>query len=56
MRWCWNWQTGTFEGRVAQAVEVQVLSSAQGTDSRKGVCCLNRGHFQFSRAKTSKLF
>jgi len=29
LRWCWNWQTGTFEVRVPQGVEVQVLSSAQ---------------------------
>jgi hypothetical protein len=28
LRWCWNRQTGTFEVRVPQGVEVQVLSSA----------------------------
>lgn len=28
MRVCWNWQTGTFEGRVFQDVRVQVPSLA----------------------------
>jgi hypothetical protein len=28
MRECWNWQTGTFEGRVLYDVRVQVPSRA----------------------------
>ena len=28
MRECWNWQTGTFEGRVSHGVWVQVPSLA----------------------------
>ena len=28
MRVCWNWQTGTFEGRVLHDVRVQVPSLA----------------------------
>lgn len=28
MRECWNWQTGTFEGRVVNTVRVQVPSLA----------------------------
>lgn len=28
MRVCWNWQTGTFEGRVSYGVRVQVPSLA----------------------------
>ena len=28
MRECWNWQTGTFEGRVLHDVRVQVPSRA----------------------------
>ena len=28
MRVCWNWQTGTFEGRVLRGVWVQVPSLA----------------------------
>ena len=30
MRVCWNWQTGTFEGRVLHDVRVQVPSLAPG--------------------------
>ena len=30
MRECWNWQTGTFEGRVSHGVWVQVPSLTPG--------------------------
>ncbi len=35
MRVCWNWQTGTFEGRVLYDVRVQVPSLAPILQSRK---------------------
>jgi len=42
MRVCWNWQTGTFEGRVSDGVWVQVPSLAPQERAviRKGITAL----------------
>ena len=37
MRVCWNWQTGTFEGRVLHDVRVQVPSLAPSKVYKKDV-------------------
>mgnify|MGYP006912199416 CR=1 FL=1 len=37
MRVCWNWQTGTFEGRVSNGVWVQVPSLAPKQDNPKHI-------------------
>ena len=40
MRVCWNWQTGTFEGRVLHDVRVQVPSLAPNElQQRQGIVC-----------------
>ncbi len=36
-RECWNWQTGTFEGRVSNGVRVQVPSLAPKTKKRPAI-------------------